>query len=100
MAALVSVLIVLTLSLLINRIATVALTLTGLSRQVASFQSRSAFTGVGFTTGEAEHIVSHPVRRRIIMLLMLLGNAGVVTTISSLLLTECERESPPHLWEG
>lgn len=87
MAALVSVLIVLTLSLLINRIATVALTMTGLSRQVASFQARSAFTGVGFTTAEAEHVISHPVRRRIIMLLMLLGNAGVVTAISSLLLT-------------
>lgn len=87
MVALASVLIVLTLSLLINRIATVALTLTGLSRQAASFQARSAFTGVGFTTNEAEQVVAHPVRRRIIMLLMLLGNAGVVTTISSLLLT-------------
>lgn len=87
MAALASVLIVLTLSLLINRIATVALTLTGLSRQAASFQARSAFTGVGFTTKEAEQVVSHPVRRRIIMLLMLLGNVGIVTAISSLLLT-------------
>lgn len=87
MAALASVLLVVTLSLLINRIATVALTLTGLSRQAASFQARSAFTGVGFTTSEAEQVVTHPVRRRIVMLLMLLGNAGVVTTISSLLLT-------------
>ncbi|MBE9167438.1 potassium transporter TrkA [Pleurocapsales cyanobacterium LEGE 06147] len=87
MAALASVLIVLTLSLLINRIATIALTLTGLSLEAASFQARSAFTGVGFTTNEAEQIVTHPVRRRIIMLLMLLGNAGVVTAISSLLLT-------------
>ncbi|MGV2829592.1 TrkA C-terminal domain-containing protein [Myxosarcina sp. GI1(2024)] len=87
MAALASVLLVVTLSLLINRIATVALTLTGLSRQAASFQARSAFTGVGFTTNEAEQVVTHPVRRRIVMWLMLLGNAGVVTTISSLLLT-------------
>lgn len=87
MAALASVLIVLSLSLLINRIATIALTLTGLSPQAASFQARSAFTGVGFTTQEAEKVVSHPVRRRIIMWLMLLGNVGVVTTISSLLLT-------------
>ncbi|MDC0834422.1 hypothetical protein CKA32_002703 [Geitlerinema sp. FC II] len=87
MAALASVFIVLTLSLLINRIATVALTLTGLSRQAAQFQARSAFTGAGFTTDEAERVVNHPVRRRIIMWLMLLGNAGIVTTISSLLLT-------------
>lgn len=77
----------LTLSLLINRIATVALTITGLSREAAKFQARSAFTGVGFTTNEAELIVNHPVRRRIAMLLMLLGNVGVVTSISSLLLT-------------
>lgn len=87
MTALASVLIVLTLSLLINRIATVALTLTGLSRESARFQARSALTGVGFTTSEAEQVVSHPVRRRIVMLLMLLGNVGIVTAVSSLLLT-------------
>lgn len=87
MAALVSLLIVVSLSLLINRIATVALTLTGLSRESARFQARSAFTGAGFTTDEAENIVTHPVRRRIVMFLMLLGNVGIVTTISSLMLT-------------
>ena len=42
MAALISVLIAITLSLLITRIATEALTLTGLSRNSASFQARSA----------------------------------------------------------
>lgn len=87
MAALASVLIVLTLSLLVTRIATVALALTGLSRESAKFQARSAFTGAGFTTNEAEKVVSHPVRRRIILLLMLLGNVGIVTSVSSLLLT-------------
>ncbi|MGZ3673172.1 MAG: potassium transporter TrkA, partial [Ktedonobacterales bacterium] len=50
MVALVSFLLVLTLSLIIERIATVALTLTGLSRDAAAFQARSAFTGTGFTT--------------------------------------------------
>ena len=64
-----------------------ALTLTGLSREVARFQSRSAFTGVGFTTNEAEKVVNHPVRRRILMLLMFLGNAGIITVVSSLILT-------------
>jgi hypothetical protein len=87
LTALASVLIVLTLSLLINRIATVALTLTGLSREAARFQARSALTGVGFTTNEAERVVGHPVRRRIVMFLMLLGNVGIVTAVSSLLLT-------------
>jgi hypothetical protein len=79
-------LVVLSLSLLITRVATVALTLTGLARELARFQARSALTGVGFTTSEAEKVVHHPVRRRIIMLLMLVGNAGVVTAIASLVL--------------
>ena len=87
MAALISVLMAVTLSLLITRIAAEALTLTGLSYASASFQARSAFTGAGFTTAESESVVEHPVRRRIIMLLMFLGNAGVITVISSLVLT-------------
>jgi hypothetical protein len=85
MGAIISLLFVLAVSLLFVRIATVALMLTGLSRPLARFQARSAFTGVGFTTSESERVVGHPVRRRIIMLLMLLGNAGIVTTMSALI---------------
>lgn len=87
MLAIVSLLIVVILSLLVVRVASVALTLTGLSNQLARFQARSAFTGAGFTTTESEKVVQHPVRRRIIMLLMLLGNAGIVTAVSSLILS-------------
>lgn len=87
MAAIISLLIVVALSLLITRIGTVALTLTGLSREVARFQARSAFSGVGFTTKESEQVVQHPVRRRIILLLILLGNAGVVSAFASLVLS-------------
>ncbi len=79
MWGLISILIVLVISLLVVRVATVALTLTGMSQQMAKFQARSAFTGAGFTTSESENVVGHPVRRRIIMLLMLVGNAGIVT---------------------
>jgi len=79
-------LVVISLSILVTRIATVALTFTGMSREVARFQSRSAFTGVGFTTNEAEQIVSHPVRRRIVMILMLFGNAGIITVVASLVI--------------
>lgn len=81
----ISLLVVLTVGMLITRIAAVALTLTGLSRDLARFQARSAYVGVGFTTSESEHVLAHPVRRRIIMWLMLLGNAGFVAAISSLL---------------
>lgn len=85
--ALITLLVVILLSLVVTRVATVALTLTGLSREAARFQARSAFTGSGFTTSESEKVVNHPVRRRIIMLLMLLGNAGIVAAVGSLLLT-------------
>lgn len=87
MISIISLLVVLTLSILVTRIATVALTHTGLARESAKFQARSAFTGVGFTTGESEKVVNHPIRRRILLLLMLLGNAGVVTAVSSLILS-------------
>jgi len=87
MLAIVSLLVVVSVSILITRVATVALTHTGLSREAARFQARSAFTGSGFTTTESERVVNHPLRRRIVLALMLLGNAGVVTAVSSLILT-------------
>ena len=90
-----SLFLILTLSLFLTRIATMALVLTGLSRDSARFQARSALTGVGFTTSEAEQVVSHPVRRRIIMLLMLLGNAGVVTVMATLIVTFLRDEGEP-----
>lgn len=86
MAPLISFLLIIGLSLVVTRVATVALTLTGLSRESARFQARSAFTGVGFTTTESEKAVRHPVRRRVLMILMLLGNAGVVGAVASLML--------------
>lgn len=78
---------VLTLSLVITRLATMALAMTGLSYEAARFQARSAFTGTGFTTSEAENVVGHPVRRRIIMLLMIVRSAGLITIILSLILS-------------
>ena len=76
---------VLFVGFLVTRVAMVALTFTGLSREFARFQARSAFLGVGFTTRESEQIMEHPVRRRIIMLMMLIGNAGFVAAVASLL---------------
>jgi len=76
---------VVSLGLLITKIAASAMVYTGVSREMARFQARSAFTGVGFTTTETENMVRHPVRRRIIMTLMLLGNAGFVSAIASMI---------------
>lgn len=86
------VLVIVALSLIVTRVATVALTLTGLSRESARFQARSALTGAGFTTSESEKIVRHPVRRRIVMTLMLMGSAGVVSVIGSLMLGFAQSE--------
>ncbi len=94
MTALLSLLLIVGLSLLVTRIATVALTLTGMSKESARFQARSAFTGAGFTTSESEAVVRHPVRRRIVMVLMLLGNAGIVAVVGSFLLTFIEAGRP------
>ena len=87
MVAIATVLVVMLVSLLITRVATVALTLTGLSNDVARFQARSALSGTGFTTSEAEAVVSHPIRRRIVMAMMLIGSAGLVTVIATLMLS-------------
>jgi TrkA family protein len=87
MIALATVFFVVLVSQLITRVASIALSLTGMSTESARFQARSAFFGVGFTTGEAEAVVNHPVRRRIIMSLILLGNAGIVTVLGTLLIS-------------
>ena len=87
MIALISLFVIVTLSLLVTRVATQMLVLTGLSKQSAQFQARSAFSGAGFTTSESESVLNHPVRRRIIRALILLGNAGIVSAFASLLLS-------------
>ena len=86
MVGIVTLIVALFLFLVVTRLATTALVLTGLSREAARFQAFSAFTGTGYTTGESEGVVKHPVRRRIILVLMILHGAGLVTVVVSLLL--------------
>lgn len=100
MVAIFTLIVVLICSLIIVRVSTVALMLTGLSRDLARFQARSAYTGSGFTTGESEQVVSHPVRRRIIMFLMLLGNAGIVTAIATLVISFTQVRESVSWFEG
>ena len=87
MLAILSLITVLVFSLISIKIATIALCHTGLSQETASFQARSAFTGVGFTTSESEQIMNHPVRRKILSWLIVIGNAGIITGISTVILT-------------
>jgi hypothetical protein len=74
-------------ALLIVRLGSSALQLTGMSQPIAQFQAASAFFGVGFTTKEAELVVDHPVRRRIILHLIVMGNIGLTSALATLLVT-------------
>ena len=55
--------VILTLSVIIIGAAAVALRITGLADESTRFQTRSAFTGTGFTTSESEVIINQSVRR-------------------------------------
>lgn len=98
MIAVIFLLITLSLSLMVTRIGAMALMLTGMSHETARFQARSAFTGVGFTTNESENIATHPVRRRIVMLLMLMGNAGVAAVAATLMLSVLKTSESDRGW--
>ena len=87
MIAALTLFIVLLLSVLVIRTGAVALRLTGLPEQVARFQARSAFTGTGFTTSESEAIVNHPVRRRIVSQLMVVGSLGFVSVMATVIVS-------------
>ena len=87
MGAALSLLVILSLAITVIRVAAVALRLTGLPADVARFQARSAFTGAGFTTSESESVVNYPVRRRVISVLMVVGNIGLVTVLSTIVVS-------------
>jgi len=77
-------LITILVSFVVVQIGGLALQLTGIEPDVARFQALSAFSGTGFTTTEAERVVRHRTRRRIVTILIILGNAGLVTIMATL----------------
>ena len=87
MFAVITFLVVIAIVLTAARVGSVALEATGMARDSAQFQARSALLGVGFTTSEAEDITGHPTRRKIALWLMTFGNAGAITAIGSFVLT-------------
>ncbi len=94
MGGIILIIIVVFVSVMIRKVATVALELTGLDRSTSSFQALSALTSTGFTTREAELITSHPVRRKVISILMIIGNAGTVVVIAGLVSSFLNITSP------
>jgi len=75
------------IAVIIVRIGAVALEMSGMDREVSRFQALSAFTCTGFTTREAEDVVRHPERRRVVSTLILMGYASIVTLSAGLLQT-------------
>jgi hypothetical protein len=79
-------LVVAVITLALGQLATGALIATGVPPEIAAFQARSAFSGAGFTTTEAENVVNHPARRRIIATTMFAGSLGTPTLVVTVLL--------------
>lgn len=99
MTSLIALLIIVVVALLLVQLGANALVLTGMSRSAAVFQAASAFFGVGFTTREAEMVVEHPVRRRIILHLIIAGNIGLTSALATLIVTLVQsRELDDHFW--
>ncbi len=73
-------------TMIVTRLAAGALIATGLPASIARFQARSAYSGSGFTTIEAENVVNHPVRRRVVYVLMMVGNLGTPTLVVTVVL--------------
>lgn len=82
-----SLLVIFAVSLVVIRVGSVALRMTGLSPDVASFQATSAFSGAGYTTEEAEKAVETPGRRKVVKALIRLGSLGLISAVSSLVLS-------------
>jgi hypothetical protein len=87
MGAALSIFVLLSVSIFVVRVAAVALRITGLPENSSRFQALSAFTGTGFTTSEAEMVVNYPIRRRIVSLLMIIGNMGFVTVFATIVVS-------------
>ncbi|MFH1380764.1 MAG: TrkA C-terminal domain-containing protein [Candidatus Omnitrophota bacterium] len=81
------VVLVVAISVFVVKVAAVALKLTGLNEKKAYFQALSAFTGTGFTTKDSELIFEDELRRKIVIFLMILGNAGLITVITTIVIS-------------
>jgi hypothetical protein len=85
MYAVATFLVVAVITVAFTKLASGALIATGVPPESASFQARSAFSGAGFTTTEAENVVNHRVRRRIIGTTMFVGSLGTPTLVLTVL---------------
>ena len=96
MAAALSLLIILTVFFFVTRLGAIALRMTGMPERVARFQCLSALSGAGYTTSESEMIVNYPVRRRIIALLIVAGNVGLLSLSATFIVSLLNTEGAPE----
>lgn len=92
MGSLIVLILIVVAALLVVRAGAIALELTGMERDKAWFQALSAFTTTGFTSRETEEIMRYPARRRIVTVLIVLGYAGSVSVIATLVSTFLQRD--------
>lgn len=81
--ALIVLVLVIAVSITVVRVGAMMLEFTGLDWDKAKFEALSAYTNAGFTTQESEQVMLFPLRRRIITWLIVLGNAGLVTSVGT-----------------
>jgi hypothetical protein len=86
MIGILSFLLIILVTIVINQIAASLLEKTGVKRERATLEALSAWTTCGFTTAESEGMVSQPVRRHIIMSLMFFGHTGLAAAGATLIL--------------
>jgi hypothetical protein len=87
--------------LLIFWLGSIFLEATGMNRSKSRFQALSAMSGTGFTTREAESVVNHPQRRKIVAWLIFIGNAGIIAFILFMILyIKAGLETPSRLHIG
>lgn len=90
-------LIVLVIVLLVIQVGAIAFELTGVDSSISWFQSISCYTSTGFTTKEAEIVISTPKRRKIAMTLMILGHVGFVSLMATFVNTLRGGTRLPHI---
>ena len=71
--------------IIIVEISAISLKLTGMDLHMARFQALSALVTAGYTTSHSEMVVKHHTRRRIIMVLMVMGYLGTATIVTALI---------------
>lgn len=71
----------------IVRVAGVVLEHSGMPMHAARLQALSALSGTGFTTSESEDLMRHPVRRKVLMYLMICGSIGIASVAATLIVS-------------